>query len=349
MPAIEQTSSLGLPVEIDQIDHELKKLWIDSDGAMTRASLINLVVYSEDPNSLPRNTDLVSRITDNHACRALVIATDPSAGTDRAEAWINAHCHVRSGAKQVCSEQISFRLEGIKLLTSILFSHLDSDLPFYLWWQSQLHEPIDPQLWAWVDRLIYDSHDWGDFDSQMRLAEAAQREAEPRQMVLCDLNWARLLSFRHGFAQFFDHPASQRHFDRIENISIAFGRGYRSTALLLIGWLAAQLGWELIGRNDVVELRTSGGKSVRVELLEEDTAPPLKSLIAGTRELEFRVRRAECGDLLEVSRGKPGQTCAHQMLPADDADLATLVSEELFRGGDRRVYLRAVDKIRSLL
>ena len=327
--------SVGTPVEVRQIDHELKKLWADESGT-TRASLINFAVYSEEAGSLLRNTQFVSQITENHACRALVIEADPATKEDRAEAWVSAHCHLRAGAKQVCSEQISFRLKGTSLLSNILFSHLDSDLPLYLWWQSELREPLDPQLWAWVDRLIYDSRNWRDFDAQMRLVEAAQREGQQRRMVLCDLNWARLLHFRLAFAQFFDHPASHRHFDKIETVSLVFGRGFRATALLFLGWIAAQLGWEI------------DRESVHVELSENGDAP-LIAFTARTRELEFCVRRAECGDLLEVCRGKPGQTHAHQLLPADDGDLATLVSEELMRGGDRRVYARAVEKVRALL
>ena len=155
MPA--KTYSVGLPVEIGQIDRELKKLWAEGEGAMTRASHINLAVYSEEPGSLARNTEILSQITENHAFRAIVIAADPSAKQDRVEAWISAHCHVSgTGAKRVCSEQISFLLEGasVKLLPSIVFSQLDSDLPLYLWWQSDFAEPMDPQLWAWIDRLI---------------------------------------------------------------------------------------------------------------------------------------------------------------------------------------------------
>jgi len=48
MPAIAETYSLGLPVEVSKIDQELKKLWQESQGAATRASLVNLAVYSED-------------------------------------------------------------------------------------------------------------------------------------------------------------------------------------------------------------------------------------------------------------------------------------------------------------
>jgi hypothetical protein len=49
MPNAVESNSLGQPVEIRDIAGELKKLWSDGEGAMTRASLINLAVYSESP------------------------------------------------------------------------------------------------------------------------------------------------------------------------------------------------------------------------------------------------------------------------------------------------------------
>src|SRR5438046_10464685 len=94
MPAAAETVSLGLPVAIDRIDRELKKLWSEGEGAMTRASLMNLAVYSEEPESLTRNTRLLARITEHHACRAIVIDVDPRAKTHRIEAWIDSPCHI---------------------------------------------------------------------------------------------------------------------------------------------------------------------------------------------------------------------------------------------------------------
>src|SRR5436190_5187167 len=228
MPAPTETFAPGLPVEIGKIDRELKKLW-ESGSAMTRASLMNLAVYSEEPGSLSRNTKIISKITEDHACRAILIGAKPGAKENRVEAWISAHCHVsRAGGKQICSEQLSFLLEGpsARLLPNIVFSQLDSDLPFYLWWQGDFHDPVDPQLWAWVDRVIYDSQAWSDFGTQMQRVETAQAEAKHR-IVLCDLNWTRLYQFRLALAQFFDHPASQFRLREIETIEIDLAPGYR--------------------------------------------------------------------------------------------------------------------------
>jgi glucose-6-phosphate dehydrogenase assembly protein OpcA len=352
MPAIAETYSLGLPIEVSKIDQELKKLWREREGAATRASLINLAVYSEDAGSLSKNTQLMANITENHACRAIVIEADCTAKENRVEAWISAHCHVSGvGGKQVCSEQISFLLKGgcTTLLPSIVFSHLDSDLPFYLWWQQEFREPMDPQLWTWVDRVIYDSRDWQDLRAQMRLLESAEQEANQR-IVLCDLNWTRLDNVRFALAQFFDHPASHHHFAKINSVRIDFAPGFRSTAVLFAGWLAAQLNWrsEKTTAANKFSFVSSSRRKIQVELREQP-GEPIGEVAMSTPEVEFLVTHAKCGDLLEVSRGSPGEKHAPQLMPAGKNDPVSLMSEELMRGGPHHVYLQAVNRVRDVL
>jgi glucose-6-phosphate dehydrogenase assembly protein OpcA len=344
-----ETFSLGLPVEINKIGRELKKLWQEGEGVMTRASLINLAVHSEEPDSLAKNTRIISEITRNHACRAIVIEADPRATENRVEAWISAHCHVgHAGSKQICSEQLSFLLRGpcAGLLPNIVFSHLDSDLPFYLWWQGALRDPMDPQLWAWVDRFMYDSRDWEDFGAQMRLVESAQEEARQR-IVLCDLNWTRLDKIRLAIAQLFDHPASHHHFAKIKTGRIYFAPGFRSTALLLVGWLAAQLNWrpERANGSDRLQFANAHGGKIEIDLGER-AGQGVDEVCLRTAEMEFLVRHARCGDLLEVSRGKPEEARLAQLMPAQSDDPVQLMNQELFRGGPHRIYLRAANYFR---
>jgi len=352
MPAIAENYSLGLAVEIGKIDKELKKLWAESEGSMTRASLINLAIYSEAPGSLEKNTQIIAKIAENHACRAIVIGANCKAKENRVEAWLSAHCHIsRAGGKKICSEQLSFRLEGpcTNLMPSIVFSHLDSDLPFYLWWQDEFHDPMDPQLWAWVDRLIYDSQTWSSFAAQMRLVETAQQEARQR-VVLCDLNWTRLDKVRFAIAQFFDHPASHHHFAEIESARIDFAPDFRSTAVLLAGWLAAQLNWRAEKTRGENRLKFSDSPRRKIDIeLREHSGEPIGRIILNSRDVEFIVAPAKCGDLLEVSRGKPDDKRMSQLMPAQSNDPVELMSQELMRGGPHNVYLRAVNCVRDLL
>jgi len=235
------------------------------------------------------------------------------------------------------------------LLPSIVFSHLDSDLPFYLWWQEEFCDPMDPQLWAWVDRVIYDSQGWEDFSAQMHLLESAEQEANQR-IVLCDLNWTRLDNVRFALAQFFDHPASHHHFAKINSVRIDFAPGFRSTAVLFAGWLAAQLNWqgEKTEAANKFSFVSSSGRKLDVEL-HERPGEPIGEVALATPEVEFLVAHAKCGDLLEVSRGNPGEKRTPQLMPAAKNDPVSLMSEELMRGGPHHVYLHAVNRVRDLL
>src|SRR5256714_7766591 len=347
VPATAEIFSPGISVEIGKIDRELKRLWAEGGGAKTRASLINLAVYSEAAGSLPINTKIISEITENHACRAIVIGANPGAKENRVEAWINVHCHVsRAGSKQVCSEQLSFLLDGpsARLLPNIVFSQLDSDLPLYLWWQGDFSEPMDPQLWAWVDRVIYDSQTWNDFGAQMKRVETAQAEAKQR-IVLCDLNWTRLVQIRLALAQFFDNPASHASLDEITEVEIDFAPGFRSTALLLAGWLAGPLRWGHRGQTgeEALSFRGPGGREIKIALGEK-AGEPIGRCAVRCGSAEFVVSHAENADLLDVAAGE--RKCR---MPAGRNDIVRLMSEELMRGGPHRVYLRAMSCVRKFL
>ncbi len=351
MPAVENFA-LGLPVEVGAIDRELKKLWQASGGTVSRASLINLAVYSETPGSLGENTAIISQVTENHACRAIVIEADRDATDNGVKAWISAHCHVnRAGRKQICSEQLSFRLQGEQcgLLRNIVFAQLDSDLPLYLWWQENFRPPMDPQLWAWVDRAIYDSHGWGNFDEQIRLVETVQEEARQR-IVLSDLNWVRLVHLRLAIAQFFDHPLTHHHLKAFRRVEIEHAPGFRSTALLLIGWLAGQLGWHGGGDGPLNFRPSAEDRSHKIEIvLREKGTEPITACRIATDLAEFRIERKPGADLLDVFFGRAGGRKMQQVLPAGKNDIAELLREELMRGGPHRVYLRAISKVRELM
>jgi glucose-6-phosphate dehydrogenase assembly protein OpcA len=352
MPSTAETYSLGQPVEIENISGELKRLWQEGETARTRASLINLAVYTEKPDSLTRNTQLIARITEDRACRALVISANPGSTDNRVKAWVNAHCHMaRAGGKQLCSEQISFSLAGpcVKLLPSIVFSHLDSDLPLYLWWQDEFPSEMDPQLWAWVDRLIFDSQIWQNFDKQMQLVGTAEQEAKQR-IVLCDLNWTRLDKVRYAIAQFFDHPASHHRFTKMDSVTVDFAPGFKSTAILLIGWLAAQLRWNTNQQqmNGSCRFMDSNDHKVDIELREK-AGSPIGEVVLDSRGVKFRVAPAKCGDLLEVFRSGEEEVAVPQMMPAQSNDPVDLMTQELLRGGPHQIYLRAVSSVRALL
>jgi glucose-6-phosphate dehydrogenase assembly protein OpcA len=336
-----QNLTRGMPVEVSQVNRSLKTLWEQEGAVLTKASLINFAVYSEAADALSVNTELMEQITREHACRVILLAANPAASKERVRAWISAHCHVtRAGARQVCSEQIAFLVDGggPDVIRNILFSHLDSDLPLYLWWQGQLSSRIDQQLWSWVDRFFFDSHSWREPGQQMKILRASVASASSR-CVLCDLNWRRLIYLRLALAQLFDHPWVGRNTHTIRALELTHNPENWTTAVLLISWVARQLGWELAEKSDF-EYRFQWGKDgapilVKLTALPGPWIGQIKILLAGgDREVEWS------GNFLATTL-KNGFHLK-QMLPAGGTSLASLVHEELVRGGEHKTYLAAL-------
>lgn len=345
------TSLLGQPVELGQIPRELKKLWESSGGTKSRASLVNFVVYCEGTEALESNTHIISEFTQDHACRAILVASVPDSSEQRVQAWINAHCHLpRAGAKQVCCEQITLLIEHASpnVLSNALFANLDSDLPLYLWWQKEFEPPFERSLLSRVNRLIYDSATWQD----ARTAFATLNfhlDSVGARVIPCDLDWTRSLHLRQAVAQMFDHPENIAQIPLIHRLELEHGVGHRSTALLLTAWIAAQLGWKFLSKeSNGFRFEKSTGGEVVVEFRETAGAPISRCTLTADsvtitvlRDVGSHHHRAE----VKLADGR----LFHHLLPAGADDLCSLLSEELMRGGKHRVYLKALRALTPLL
>ncbi len=351
----------GTSVEVGKIQRELKKLWQQSDQMATRASRLNLVIYNSGESSIRANTALVEQIARQHAIRAIIIAAKPQLPGNSVRAWVNAHCQLdKKGAKQRCSEQIAFELTGEArhqgLTPNIILGHLDSDLPMYFWRQGEFANPSE-QLMAWVDRLIFDSADWPRPADQFALVRRISAASDLEPEALADLNWTRLAGLRFAIAQFFDAPDALDSLTALASVEIAHapGTGVRTRALLLVGWLAAQLGWKQTEKpaGDTLSFHAENGGTVTVKLdasggADGDSIRRV-SLRAGDDGGDFTVSRDAGSDFFN--------TCAHcgsgreqrQLLPVGPEDTAALVSAELVHGGGHGAYLRALEMIEEAL
>lgn len=345
------TSTLGTPVEISQISKELKKLWESSGGATTRASLINFAVYCEGAGAAEFNTSLINEFTREHACRALLVIAEPNAPETRVRAWINAHCHLtKAGAKHVCCEQISFLVEGRvgNVLPNIVFSNLDSDLPLVFWWQGEFPDPIDEQLWAWVDRLVFDSQKWAHPARQFELLLGSLESSQTR-LALCDLNWTRSLHLRQALAQMFDHPENLAILNSLQAVSITYAPEFRTTAPLLVGWFAAQLKLthRRHGESEVVLANPRGGEVTFH--LNASEGRSIGCCEVSSPAGSVSITRDGNGDFFRVAVRLAGGAEFQHVLPAGNNQTINLLAEELGLGGRHRVYIKALAVAKALL
>lgn len=353
--------SAGLPVEIGNIERQLSRLWEENADTKTRASLINLAIYTEDPQRLPTNNQLVAELASEHACRALLILGDPSETSSSAQAWIGAHCHlVGKSSRQVCSEQITFYLPGesAAALSNIVFSHLDSDLPLIFWWQADLAPFLKQKMWPWVDRLLFDSAEWAQPGQQFELLLQActSQPTQARQTVLCDLNWTRILGCRFALASLFDHHTALQELSSIDSIEIRHAPGARTAALLFLGWIASRLGWSpapLLDRHLFVDSRSQPpGREISFSLEEDPSAQPgipISSCALRSPGAEMTLSRPDSAPFYHLSLSFQHHPPVSQLVQAESDSLPSLILAELGRGGSHPGFHQALETILPLL
>lgn len=336
-------SELGLEVPVSQIDSELRKLW-EQDDARTNASLMNLVVYSERQGGLLENSRVVSELTRENACRAILVEINRDEEASL-RAWITAHCHLSHGRKSICCEQISFRLTGrvTGRFRNTVFAHLSSDLPLVFWWQGELSDVFTERLASVMDRLIVDSSIWADArGSFARISEA--EEGNPA-LVVQDLAWTRCWQFRVGIAGLFDDNVAQQMLGKIEKIRIKHSPGNRNTALQMLAWLAVQSGWKLVGE---MSFETTAGNSVAVEIVSDDNSAPLGLLEISAGDTTVRVA-CEKGSAHVLREIVSNSYHVSSLSPADPIESADLVARQLSRGGSNSLFVKILPTFLELL
>jgi glucose-6-phosphate dehydrogenase assembly protein OpcA len=337
---------LGIEVPVSAIDSELRKLW-EQDEARTNASLINLVVFSEKPGALIENSAIVSELTREHACRAILVeihrGADPSL-----RAWITAHCHLAEGKKSVCCEQISFFLSGnvTGRFRNTVFAHLNSDLPLVFWWQGELTSTLTERLVAVIDRLIFDSSSWSNPSASFdKINETSQANGD---LVLQDHAWTRTLQFRIAIASLFDDAVAKTALPDIDSVTITHHPEHRNSALQLLAWLAVQAGWKDQPSADHFTFQSGHGMKISATLHEDPNAAPLAALMicAGVTKVQVTY---ENGSSYLQRHIESGTYCATSLSPAGAELPEELVAMQLARGGKNSLYQKILPRFRALL
>lgn len=331
LPTDNDLASLGLETPISRIDRALKDLW-STDEAKTRASLINLAIYTEDGGQLATNSKILDEVAADHPSRALLILALPEAQPPRARAWIQALCRPYQGKQVVCSEQLSFVLEGgdAAQVQNIVFAHLDSDLPLVVWWQADLTKNFEERFYSRIDTLIIDSSRWSDPERQFDALLAAM-DAETADFDVRDLAWTRSHFMRTALASCFQDAPALQHLDKLDTIRITHLKGQKMTALMLANWINQRL-----------------KATLKVDLVEKDTGPALQSVALSGPGVCGEVRR-DCDSCFIQVCTTCGEHEHKDLLPADVDTDADLVSEQLSRFHGSTLYSSMLPHVREML
>ncbi len=342
------TSSLGQEVPLGRVDKALKELW-GQDEARTKASLMNFAIYSEDPGSLEENTRRLEEITLEHACRGMLILVLPKEGAPRSRAWITAHCQLHEGHKSVCSEQVSFVLEGgnMNQVRNTVFAHLDSDLPLICWWQGELSANFNERFYSVMDLLFIDSATWSDPVRDFATLQTALREKTSRFRAY-DLSWLRSHLFRTAVASCFSDDSALAELPKLKEVNISHCPRQRISALLLVAWLGVRLKCTLDATGGRIRLQQPEGQLIEVNLSETSGNEAVQAVELKSGNATFRVSRP-CGAAYITTDVTIGGHHHEQMLPADLVSDAELITEQLSRLGGQSLYHQMLEMLRGML
>jgi glucose-6-phosphate dehydrogenase assembly protein OpcA len=359
MNTLSMDPELGQEVAVEGIHTALRQLWAQ-DEARTNACLINFAVYSEQPGSLRKNSEIVRVLTREHACRALLIEMDRGATQASIRAWITAHCHLSEGRKSVCCEQISFALTGVSRgrLRNTVFAHLSSDLPLILWWQGELSPIFEERLYSVIDRFVFDSADWENPSESFRLVDQAISESS-HPLVIQDLAWTRSYHFRLAVASLFDDPLAQQQIGAIRLVEITCHPRHRNSALQLLAWLAVLGGWRTglelhlaiskkHGNKQGFSFEQKNGAVIEATLTFDENSAPVGLLHIAGGSLDIKVDREKASTHIHM-RLAMGDHVTDTLAPAGCDDCALLIGEQLARGGKNSLFLKILPMFREML
>ena len=284
-----------------------------------------------------------------------VIISNGSNGADvkpavtvRIDAQVSGTDHTR-----VVFEEIDIVSSGSDQMVSLVLTLLLPDLPVVLVWygEAPFGNTLFPQLEKLADRILIDTASFGSpAQDLVKLAQMLDQRYD-----ISDLNWSRLTPWRELTAQFFDTKALQAHLRRLDRVVMRYeaNDGHPTNlpqALLLAGWLTAQLGWTLIEGGFSVErelirihLRRPalgiGSGAIRLVTIELQAAPVVDDSLDSIASLSlqatdnvlatFSVQRAEDPNCANTSVDVEGMSPMSRTVRLERLSPADLISQEL--------------------
>ncbi len=346
-------------IDAVKLEKELAAMWAEmsegGDGGtlsgVTRSCALNLIVYSERHEERSEVDTLLEEVVERHPCRSLVLYADRAAAEAKLEAYVSTRCQIANrGAKKICGEQVTIEAAGpiVNTLSTAVSPLLVPDVPVFLWWKDIPHyeDQLFNRLAELTDRVVIDSASFDNpHDDLIRLARILESNADQR-LRLSDLNWGRLTTWRSLVAGFWDVADYRASLDKIERVIIEYDRPDKSPeelapkALLAVGWLGSQLGWEIEPQGSSLKNREAqfafraGGRSIVAELVgTEDMKGRDGFIISITIKCEngneFFVRLRPIGAKLETGARTGGKHTIGRVLNFEARSEGQRLSSEL--------------------
>lgn len=234
------------------IQTALNKIWESYETTnVTRASLFNLIFYSDKNTRTPYIQKLAQKVIEKFPSRIIFISADKQSKEDRLKTHVSILSSSR-GEYDVACDYIQIEASGpsIARVPFLVLPHILPDLPIYLAWAEDpsQNDPLFNQLNTYVNRLIFDSETT---DNLPRFCTSIIQKYEGAHIDIADLNWARIESWRELLSMVFYSEENLDHMHHAQSIALTFNAQEsqffchtRIQSIYLQAWIACQLNWE---------------------------------------------------------------------------------------------------------
>jgi glucose-6-phosphate dehydrogenase assembly protein OpcA len=225
------------------VEGALRKLLAErheESDAYVPARVLNLIaIVDRDWKGEVHNR--LERVGRFHASRTVLCAVEQGRTSLDAFATMSADHDPKPGEIVALEERVELDLgpAHLKRLATIIDPLIVPDLITVVWSPHQHDDAVDELLGLAHVVLI-------DTVTSPEPAAALERAGElTKDAYVVDLAWVRSMPWRERIAATFDPPAWRPLLEGIESMTVRHHDESTTTAVLMLGWLATRLGWEL--------------------------------------------------------------------------------------------------------
>jgi glucose-6-phosphate dehydrogenase assembly protein OpcA len=284
----------------DAIEAALRELLAQrhsENGGLVPARALNMIAFVEREYSgeIANRLHGVGRY---HASRLIVFSYEPRRERLDARATVASEGDPQPGELGLLRETVIVEIGKRHLddLLTIADPLVVRDLPT-LQWSPHGHHEVVQELLPLAQAVLIDSVDEPDYEEAIERALALSERT-----YVVDLAWLRSTPWRERIATTFESPKMRRELYQVSALAIRHHPDSTIAAMLLVGWLASRLQWEvnpLVAHRDALSGRAHAHRqdiSLRLQSASELAVPGLAGLELKTAS----------GQLLRLDRGPGG-------------------------------------------
>jgi glucose-6-phosphate dehydrogenase assembly protein OpcA len=298
----------------DAIEAALRELLVSrsrderdsSHGGLVPARVLNMIVFV--PSGLAAETSgRLEGVGRYHASRTVVLSYEPARERLDASVTIAAEEDRADGELGLLRETVVVEIGERHLddLTTIADPLVLSDLPTMLW-SPHGHPPAADALLELAQSALIDSTDETERSPTGWRAAMERACVLSEQLYVVDLAWLRSTPWRERIAATFDPTPMRTELDSLREVTVRHYRDSTVAAMLLAGWLASRLGWDLAGAEFretpgdcalLAKARAAGGEvDLCLQTASELQVPGLQTVELGSESgLQVRLDRGPGG------------------------------------------------------